>query len=186
MWDLCDHQMVGHCPLHLTVTFIIIQNPSFPFQDSPYSVKANSVTTTSVWLVIFNRGWGVLHCHSFIDDDETYQLILPQWFCDSVLRSLHDGNGHQGLQQVVELLCAKVYWPSMFGDTDHWLSQCKRCHIAKGDYIEPKTQQGSLVTHQPLELLCVDFTKADIAKGGQREYPCSHRCFFQIQSSLCN
>ena len=47
------------------------------------------------------------------------------------------------------------------------LSQCEQCHIAKGDYTEPKTQQGSLVAHQPLELLCVDFTKADIVRGGK-------------------
>ena len=53
----------------------------------------------------------------------------------------------------------------MFVDTDHWLLQCERCHITKGDYTEPKTQQGSLVVHQPLELLCIDFTKADMAKG---------------------
>ena len=68
---------------------------------------------------------------------------------------------------VVELLCSKVYWLSMFTDTDCWLSQCERCHIAKGDYTEPKTQQGSLIAHQPLELLCIDFTKADVAKGGK-------------------
>ena len=37
----------------------------------------------------------------------------------------------------------------------------------KGDYTEPKTLQGSLVANQPLELLCIDFTKADIAKGGK-------------------
>ena len=54
----------------------------------------------------------------------------------------------------------------MFADTDCWLSQCKCCHLAKGDYTQPKTQQGSLVVHQPLELFCVDFTKADVAKGG--------------------
>ena len=53
----------------------------------------------------------------------------------------------------------------MFADTNCWPSQCEQCHIAKGDYAEPKTQQGSLVAHQPLELLCVDFTKADVAKG---------------------
>ena len=52
----------------------------------------------------------------------------------------------------------------MFTDTNHWLSQCKQCHIIKGDYTEPKTQQGSLIAHQPLELLCIDFTtKADVA-----------------------
>ena len=55
----------------------------------------------------------------------------------------------------------------MYRDTDHWLSQCERCHISKGDYTEPKTQQGSLTAQQPLELLCIDFTKADVAKGGK-------------------
>ena len=55
----------------------------------------------------------------------------------------------------------------MFRDTDHWLSQCERCLISKGDYTEPKTQQGSLTAQQPLELLCIDFTKADVAKGGK-------------------
>ena len=86
---------------------------------------------------------------------------------------------------MVELLCVKVYWPSMFADTSHWLSQCERCHIAKGDYTEPKTQQGSLVTHQPLKLLSIDFTKADIAKGAKRLYLFS-QILFQVQSSLCN
>ena len=61
----------------------------------------------------------------------------------------------------------KVYWPFMYADTDCWISQCERCLISKGDYTEPKTQQGSLTAQQPLDLLCIDFTKADIAKGGK-------------------
>ena len=59
----------------------------------------------------------------------------------------------------------------MFVDTDHWLSQYERCHITKGDYTKPKTQQGSLIAHQSLELLCIDFTKADVAKGGKENIP---------------
>ena len=55
----------------------------------------------------------------------------------------------------------------MFADTDLWLFQCEWCLISKGDYAEPKTQQSSLVAHQPLELLCIDFTKADVVKGGK-------------------
>ena len=35
----------------------------------------------------------------------------------------------------------------------------------KGDYNEQKTVQGSLIANQPLELLCIDFTKANVAKG---------------------
>ena len=53
----------------------------------------------------------------------------------------------------------------MFTDTNCWLALCEWCLVSKGDYIEPKTLQGSLVAHQPLELLCIDFTKADITKG---------------------
>ena len=55
----------------------------------------------------------------------------------------------------------------MFTDADHWLAQCKRCLVSKVDYNEPKTVQGSLVANQPLELLCIDFTKADVVKGGK-------------------
>ena len=68
---------------------------------------------------------------------------------------------------MIELLRAKVYWALMFADTDHLLAQCEWCHIAKGDYMEPKTQQGTLTANQPLELLCIDFTKADPSKGGK-------------------
>ena len=53
-----------------------------------------------------------------LDDNETQQLILPQCLCNQVLKSLHDDNGHQGLQHVIDLLHPKVYWPSMFTDTD--------------------------------------------------------------------
>ena len=103
----------------------------------------------------------------FTDNDETQQLVLPHCLCESVLQSLHDDNGHQGLQCMIELLCARVYWPSMFADTNRWLAQCERYHIAKGDYTEPKTQQGTLTANQPLDLLCIDFTKADPSKGGK-------------------
>ena len=118
-------------------------------------------------------------------------MKLISLFClnisiDSVIRSRHDDNGHQGLQHVVELLCAKVYWPSMFTDTDLWLSQCERCHIVKGDYTEPKTQQGSLVAHQPLRLLSIYFTEADVAKGGKVNILVLIDAFFQIKSSLCD
>ena len=83
---------------------------------------------------------GVLHCHTFVNDDEIQQLVLPISIHNKVLWSLHDGSGHQGQQCVLELLCSRVYWPTMFTDTDHWLSQCKQCLVSKGNYTEPKTQ----------------------------------------------
>ena len=96
---------------------------------------------------------GVLHHCTFQGNDEIQQIILPQCFCNQVLKSLHDDHGHQGLQRVMDLLCSRVYWPTMFAHADHWLAQCKRSLVSKGDYNEPKTVQGSLVANQPLELL---------------------------------
>ena len=90
---------------------------------------------------------GVLHCCTFQDDDEVQQLVLPQCLCNKVLKSLHNDNGHQGLQCVTDLLRLKVYQPTMFIDTDRWLAQCEWCLVAKGDYTEPKLLQGSLVAH---------------------------------------
>ena len=81
-------------------------------------------------------------------------------YATKVLKSLHNNNGHQGLQRVIDLLHERVYWPTMFTDADHWLAQCEQCLISKGDYNEPKTVQGSLVANQPLELLCIDFHKS--------------------------
>ena len=82
---------------------------------------------------------GVLHHRTFQDDDEIQQLILPSILHCNVLKSLHDDNGHQDLQRVLDLLCQKVYWPTMYADAHHWLSNCQCCIVAKGDYSEPKT-----------------------------------------------
>ena len=136
----------------------------------PRLTEIHHIRSKAIWHLLLQFDhlslvWGVLHHCSFVNDDEIQQLILPISMHNKVLQSLHDDNGHQGQQCVVELLHSRVYWPTMFTDTYHWLSQCKQCLVSKGDYNKPETLQGSLVGHQPLELLCIDFTKADVTKG---------------------
>ena len=105
-------------------------------------------------LLVYRRWWNL----------SAYLASMFPWFSSQVPSWWQWSSGPSAHGWVVAF---ESYWPSMFADTDHWLLQCERCHIAKEDNTEPKTQQGSLVAHQPLELLCVDFTKADIAKGGK-------------------
>ena len=52
------------------------------------------------------QGCPALHC-TFKDNDETQQLILPQQLHEQTLKSLHDDNGHQGLQRVLDILWEK-------------------------------------------------------------------------------
>ena len=48
-----------------------------------------------------------------------------------------------------------------------YVTNCHWCHVAKGHYTGPDTQQGSLVTINPLDLLCIDFLKVDPSRDGK-------------------
>ena len=39
--------------------------------------------------------------------------------------------------------------------------------MVKGDYADPKTKPGTIIAHNPLDLLCIDFTKVDPLKDGK-------------------
>ena len=54
--------------------------------------------------------WGILHHQTFQDNDEVQQLILPSILCGDILKSLHDDNGHQGLQHVLDVLGLQCMW----------------------------------------------------------------------------
>ena len=42
-----------------------------------------------------------------------------------------------------------------------------RCQTAKGDYTDTKTKLGSIIANNPMDLLCIDFTKVDPSKSGK-------------------
>ena len=41
------------------------------------------------------------------------------------------------------------------------------CQTAKGDHVDPKPKPGTLIAHNPMNLLCVDFTTVDPSKDGK-------------------
>ena len=163
--QLADYQKRDPQLVHI---YECVTNQTKPKLSAIYHVRSKPVRRLLLqynWLSLI---WGVLHRRTFQGNNEMQQIILPHCLHDKVLHSLHNDHGHQGLQWVIELLCERIYWPTMFADAERWVSQCQRCLLAKGDYTEPKTVQGNLVANQPLELLCIDFTKADPSKGGAR------------------
>ena len=110
---------------------------------------------------------GVLHRLYIHNDVEYHQLVLPQRYHKKVLQSLHNDLRHQGIDRTLDLLRERVYWPTMTQDADLWVDQCRRCQVAKGDYNTPKPKFGHLIAHNPLDLVCLDFTKVDPSKGGK-------------------
>ena len=110
---------------------------------------------------------GVLHRLYIHNDVEYHQLVLPQRYHKKVLQSLHNDLGHQGVNRTLDLLRERVYWPTMTQDASSWVEQCRRCQVAKGDYNIPKPKYGHLIAHNPLDLVCLDFTKVHPSKGGK-------------------
>ena len=109
----------------------------------------------------------VLHCIYISNDVETHQLVLPLEYHETVLCMLHDDYGHQGLVWTLALVRERFYWSMMNHDATEYVTNFHWCHVAKGHYTGPHTQQGSLVVNNPLDLLCIDFLKVDPSRDGK-------------------
>ena len=55
----------------------------------------------------------------------------------------------------------------MYKDVAEYIKDCLHCQIAKGPYVGPKTQPGSIIANGVLGLLCVDFTTMDPSRDGK-------------------
>ena len=55
----------------------------------------------------------------------------------------------------------------MAADTSNWVSQCSHCQVVKGNYTTPRPKIGHLESNNPMDLLCLDFTKIDPSRTGK-------------------
>ena len=94
-------------------------------------------------------------------------MVLPIKYQAQVLHLLHDGLGHLGVEQTLALCWERFYWNTMLQDVTNYVKDCPHCQTVKGDYVDLKTNLGAMIAHNPLNLLCIDFTKADPLKDGK-------------------
>ena len=93
-------------------------------------------------------------------------MILPLKYQVHVLQLLHDGQGHQGIEN--HTLCREHFcWSTMYKDVTECVKDCPWCQVAKGPYVGPKTQPGFIIANGSLDLLCVDFTTMDPSRNGK-------------------
>ena len=52
-------------------------------------------------------------------------------------------------------------------DATEYVTNCHRCHVAKGHYTGLHTQQGLFVANNPLDLLCIYSLKVDPSRDGK-------------------
>ena len=144
-----------------------VQEEKIPPKSILYKVKSKACRKLYFQFDRLILKKGVLHRLYIQEDMEYHQLVLPQRLHNKILGSVHDNMGHQGVERTLELLRERVYWPTMAADAVKWVSQCTRCQVARGTYNEPKPKIGHLESHNPLDLLCLDFAKIDPSRTGK-------------------
>ena len=97
--------------------------------------------------------------------DDKYQLVLPSKYRQLALNGSHNDVGHLGRDKTLSILRDRVYWPMMSADVEDWINQCDRC-IKRKTHATARAPLVSIVTSQPMELLCIDYLTLEISKGG--------------------
>lgn len=100
---------------------------------------------------------------------EIFQLILPKCLQEEVLRSIHEGHGHQGVDRTLQLMRERCFWPGMTKGVEQWCQNCERCTLGKALQPKVKTYQGTLLASRPHEILAMDFTTLDPSSDGRED-----------------
>ena len=108
---------------------------------------------------------GVLYRCTKVDDQDRYQLVLPCEFRQLALKCAHNDIGHLGRERGIHILRERFYWPKMNSDLDHWVKSCDRC-LKRKSPTNHRAPMVNIVTHQPLELVSMDFLTLELSKGG--------------------
>ena len=98
---------------------------------------------------------------------EFHQMVLAIKFQAQVLQLLHDEQGYQGIERTITLCWERFYWNTMFQDITRYAKECPPCQNTKEDYTEPNTIRGVIIANNPMDLMCIDFTKVDPSKDGK-------------------
>ncbi len=113
----------------------------------------------------------VLYHRTFRPDggEELLQIVLPESLQEEVLKQLHQGHGHQGIERTTELVRSRCYWPGMYKSVKKWCEECERCTLAKPAYPPVKAPMGHLVAARPNQILAIDFTLLERSRDGQEQ-----------------
>uniref|UniRef100_A0A3B1IXB7 Gypsy retrotransposon integrase-like protein 1 n=1 Tax=Astyanax mexicanus TaxID=7994 RepID=A0A3B1IXB7_ASTMX len=87
---------------------------------------------------------------------ESVQLVLPEVYRTTVMKSLHDDLGHLGADRAIELLRKWFYWPKMAHEMERYIKGCGEC-VARKSPSPRSAPLHQIVSSGPMELVCIDF-----------------------------
>lgn len=65
----------------------------------------------------------------------------------------------------MSLVRSRFFWPGLEYDVEYKVKNCHRCILRK-TVPKPSAELVNIVSHQPMELVCIDFLSLERSKGG--------------------
>jgi hypothetical protein len=90
---------------------------------------------------------------------------VPLCLKDFVLESLHDYNGHRGIEKTFNMIRQLCYWPQMFRDIRNYCKRYERCAVSKHSPPKVHTSMRHLTASEPLECVAIGFSILKKAQG---------------------
>ena len=82
-----------------------------------------------------------------------------------MFRELHEEMGHQGTDRVLSLARERFYWPNMQRDIEETITKKCNCIKQKKPARQLRVPMVPIITHQPFELISIDFLHLEKSKG---------------------
>ncbi|VDI67411.1 Hypothetical predicted protein [Mytilus galloprovincialis] len=90
-----------------------------------------------------------------------YQPLRSQQYSDHCITIWT----HQGRDRTTTLVKDRFFWYGMTRDIEQWIQRCPRC-IWRKTPTNDRAPLTSIRTTQPMEIVCMDFLKLEVSKGG--------------------
>ncbi len=97
---------------------------------------------------------------------ESWQLVVPESLWEKVYEGVHKHGGHFGSMTTLGQMRQSYYWPSMANDVQAWVTQCRRCTLAKDVFPKIRAPMTCTNVTARLEVLAMDYTILERSAGG--------------------
>ena len=139
----------------------------------PFGAQQRQLVEFSPDFKIYLRDWDKLEIIDDVmyrrkiskDESVIFQLLLPPGHRTEALQGLHDHVGHMGRERTLDLVAARFYWPGMSEEVNTYLKKCVPC-IKSKTKIPDCAPMVPIESHQPMELVCMDYLLLEPSKGG--------------------
>ena len=107
---------------------------------------------------------GILVRETAVNNKNNIQIILPRACIRIALKLLHTEMGYPGRDKTNALVKDRFCWRGMLTDIEHYIKNCKQCILRKT--TPERTSLVNIQTHEPLDLVCMDYLTLETSKGG--------------------